>query len=181
MYLILKIEDYNKDYIIFGKKTKNNIIKNSNFYSIQYSNDLFILNNVVLKFELKDIYIEHYFNKIKINFSYENNEYIINLLRNIEKDILKLFKLQYNDKVQLKNKDFKLTEQLNKNNIKCIDFDNSIITDKNMNDNIIDLYIQKLKDSNIDNNYINKIPIYLKLSGIWENNESYGIIYKFFI
>ena len=49
MNVVLSKENYHVNNIIFGNKTPNNIIENSDFYTIHYSDELIYLNHIVYK------------------------------------------------------------------------------------------------------------------------------------
>jgi hypothetical protein len=150
MLLTINSSQFNIDNIIIGDKTKNNIIKNSYFYPLKYSNKLYTTTNIPIGFNIKCNNIEHYYNKFKCNFSNIDNIDTINQIIYIEHNILKYLYNIYNKLPQ-----YNLKEQLSKNYIKLVN--NSDITTN--------------KDINID--------IILKISGIWVDDDNYGITYKF--
>jgi hypothetical protein len=146
MILVKKLCQYDSNNIYFSYPMKNNVMNNGNFTKIFYSLDMFILNGLYFKLNLDISDIEYYINKKILYFNLnEDNMDIINLIKNIEKDIL--------SKSSIFNKicNNLLYKQLMKGKIK-IHSDNS----KNKNKNII-----------------------LKISGIWEDETSYGLNFKF--
>ena len=149
MNIVIDIDDFNKDHLFLQEPVKNNIIDDSKFIRIIYSNNIFAVNTVYIVFNLQIINIENYFNKHKFSFNVKQNTKPINQLKCIEESIL--------DKVFINNKKpvFRLYEQLNSGNLKL--FKDSL----------------KLYKLNSDNEFI------LKISGIWENEYDYGITYKF--
>jgi len=149
MNIVIDIDEFNKDYIFLQEPVKNNIIDDSKFIRIIYSNNIFAVNTVYITFSLNISQIENYFNKYKFVFNIKQNTNPINQLKSIEESIL--------DKVFINNKKpvFRLYEQLNSGNLKL--FKDSL----------------KLHKINSDNEFI------LKISGIWENEYEYGITYKF--
>jgi hypothetical protein len=149
MIITLNFNHFNKDNIIIGQKTKNNIIDNSFFYTLNYSNSLFTTNNISFCFSLKSNNIENYYNKYKSNFYLSKNIDIIHKLIGVEYDILSTF----HNKTKLPC--YKLKEQLNKNIIKFISNTDSIDLTKN------------------------NLKLIIKISGIWDDETNYGIIYKF--
>ena len=56
MIIAIDQDQYNKDYILFSEKTKNNILNNGNFYRIFYSPSSFSMNGVHLYFDLQNIH-----------------------------------------------------------------------------------------------------------------------------
>ena len=149
MNIVIDIDEFNKDYIFLQEPVKNNIIDDSKFIRLIYSNNIFAVNTVYIVFNLQIINIENYFNKHKFLFNVKQNTKLINQLKSIEESIL--------DKICINNKKpvFILYEQLNSGNIKL--FKDSL----------------KLHKINKDNEFI------IKISGIWENEDEYGITYKF--
>ena len=149
MNIVIDIDDFNKDYIFLQEPVKNNIIDDSKFIRIIYSNNIFVINTVYIVFNLNIIQIENYFNKHKFVFNVKQNTKPINQLKYIEESIL--------DKIFINNKKpvFRLYEQLNSGNIKLF------------KDNL------KSHKINSDNEFI------IKISGIWDNEYEYGITYKF--
>ena len=149
MNIVIDIDEFNKDYIFLQEPVKNNIIDDSKFIRLIYSNNIFAVNTVYIVFNLQIVNIENYFNKHKFLFNVKQNTKLINQLKSIEESIL--------DKICINNKKpvFRLYEQLNSGNIKL--FKDSL----------------KLHKINKDNEFI------IKISGIWENEYEYGITYKF--
>ena len=149
MNIVIDIDDFNKDYIFLQEPVKNNIIDDSKFIRIIYSNNIFVINTVYIVFNLNIIQIENYFNKHKFVFNVKQNTKPINQLKYIEESIL--------DKIFINNKKpvFRLYEQINSGNLKLF------------KDNL------KIHKINNDNEFI------IKISGIWENEYEYGITYKF--
>ena len=77
MFLCIHLDDFKKENILINNKIRNNIITNSYFYRLYYSNNNFISNGIVLCFNLVDIQIEKYFNKNKLIFNKLANSNII--------------------------------------------------------------------------------------------------------
>ena len=106
MNIVIDIDEFNKDYIFLQEPVKNNIIDDSKFIRLIYSNNIFAVNTVYI------VNIENYFNKHKFLFNVKQNTKLINQLKSIEESIL--------DKICINNKKpvFRLYEQLNSGNIK---------------------------------------------------------------
>jgi len=150
MYLL--INNFNKNNLFLSEKQKNNILQGSDFYRLFYSDCDITLNGVYLNYEIVNINIQKYFNKIKCIFDEtENKKTVLNII-NIEKNILNLFKPILN-----RNPIFTIEEQLKQNFIK-------IFTEKNTNYGKYE-----------------KINILLKISGIWVDNENFGLTFRFLI
>lgn len=148
MILSIDKEQFHISNICFGEKNKNNIIDNSNFYGITYTNELFTVHHLYIHFQLRNIYVEKYFNKYKIVLKDENsNAAVLDGLADIEDDILTLFDvgMVYNTK---------LHEQIFNNNLKFV------------------------SNNNLDRKSFSTANFLLKISGIWENGREIGLIYK---
>jgi hypothetical protein len=104
------------------------------------------MNNITLYFTLNNITIEPYFNKYKCKIN-NDNECIKQRLINLERLLLN----KYNN---IKQKTFKLQEQLNNNNLKLF------------------------SNKPIDNAKHSHINVIIKISGIWESITEIGLIYK---
>lgn len=154
MYVTLNLDQFDINNIFTSEKTKNNIMNHSDFYRLYFSNDEMVMNGIYLNFDLKNVTIEKYFNKIKCCYdeSCYNSE-IINKIVNIEKGIV--------DKSEDINSKscYRIDEQLSHKYIK--------IFDQN-----------KLKLGHHKN-----LSILLKISGIWSSNKTqqYGLTFRFFI
>lgn len=88
MYVVLDIEDFNINNIFHQEKVKNTVMDNSNFLRVNYSNELFILNGIFIKFSLQLYTIEKSFNKYKCLFDVKNHPDIIQQFSNIEKHMM---------------------------------------------------------------------------------------------
>lgn len=154
MNIILDCEDkkhsFNIYNVYFGEKVPNTIVENSSFYNIIYSTNKITLSNLHILILLKSINLTNYYNKYKVFFIPSINFKIINKMKKIEQEILLKFKKFRTKKTPV----FNLYNQILTKQIKV---------------NSKELISQK-KDT---------IQLLLKISGIWENNTNYGIIYSF--
>ena len=155
MNILLPINQYENKHIYFSRPIKNMIINNSNFIGITYSNNNIVLNYIYFHFNILFSFTDKYFNKYKYVFdinSNKNKEYIKQIIK-IEVDIL--------TKINILNKrpKYKLKEHIQSG--------------------IVKLYNE---NNNNNNNNINEnTKLLIKISGIWENDVNYGIIYKFIL
>ena len=149
MNVILELEQFDVNNVYFQESVKNTIMDNSNFIRVIYSNSVFMLNGIFIKFNLNIIHVEKSFNKFKCVFEKQRNTNEIVAISTIEKDLL--------SKINIANKKpiYRISEQLTNGFIK-------IFIDNN-----------KLFNNNNQHEFI------LKISGIWENESDYGITYKF--
>ena len=144
----------NPNYIIINSKTKNNIMANSDFWRIYYSDENVSFNGVYIKFKLKDIMIDKYFSKIKCCFKdNEQNKHTINKLLKIEKIIL-------NKMINTNNcATYRIEEQLNQ------------------------YFIKIFPTGSIKLGKYDEITFLLKISGLWSTDiqKKYGLTFRFFI
>jgi len=94
MNLIIILEQFNNENIYFKPAIENNIIEDSTFVKIIYSNNLVTLNSLFIDIPLKIHYIENYFKKKKYSFDIEKNKEILQKIYTIEENILN----KYNSK-----------------------------------------------------------------------------------
>ena len=153
MFLSLTPEQFKIHYILFTDKVDNKVINNSDFYRIMYSDEISVMTGLNIFFSLSNINIERYFQKVKCSILDSNNTKIINALKEIEELILRKFNILNTNKKCILN----IASQLKNNYIK-------IYTNK---------YISYGKKT--------KLNLLLKISGIWESENEYGITFRFFI
>ena len=107
MYVVLDVDDFNINNIFYQDKVKNTVMDNSNFLRVNYSNELFILNGIFIKFNLKLYSIEKSFNKYKCLFDGKTHTDIIAQFSLIEKHLME----KYNSTT--KTPIYRISEQLN--------------------------------------------------------------------
>ena len=154
MYLTIPTNDFEINNVIISDKSKNNVIENSFFYRMYYSNDLVSMNGIYIKFNLYDLEIEEYYNKIKCNFSRydDRNKFLIRQLTTIEHEILKNY-------IQLtQNPVYTIREQLMNYYIKLFHKENNRLIGK-----------------------ISSVSVILKISGLWLTNKEHGLTFRFII
>lgn len=154
MFFALELDQFDINNVLTSEKTKNNIMNNSDFYRLYFSNENISINGIFLQFDLENIKIEQYFNKIKCCFGETNKN--LNTIKNIigiEKNILDIC-----DDINIKPS-YRIEEQMSNKYIKIFDQ-------------------KKLKLGNY-----NKLSVLLKISGIWSSNQQkeYGLTFRFFI
>tara|TARA_Y100000748_G_scaffold287067_1_gene270881 strand:- start:3477 stop:3956 length:480 start_codon:yes stop_codon:yes gene_type:complete len=89
MNVILDISQFDKDCVHFQKPVRNTVMDNSNFIRVVYSNELFSLNGLFVKFSLRNARTERYFAKFKCSFGRNDNEEVVRQLINLEGEILR--------------------------------------------------------------------------------------------
>ena len=150
MNLIVNINKFDNRSIYFCESIKNNIVKNSDFIRILYLTQYMSLNGLYLLVHLTDINCERYNNKYKYSFNVSNNFDIIEKIKAIEIDILN----KYYILKQTKTPSYDIYQMIKNGNITY--FTNFI---------------------NLNNKQ--ECSFLLKISGLWETNDKYGLAYKF--
>ncbi len=129
--------------------TKKNIIMNGNFTKIIYSDNNFTLNGIYLNCPFS---IEQIDNNIQKNIIFNiENERFFNEIVKIENSILDYYRNKNNI---TKQPQYLLFNQIANQHIKLYNQNNMLFTNSNTH-------------------------IVLKISGIWENAEYFGLTYKF--
>ena len=150
--MFLLIKNYDNSKLILSEKQKNTILQGSDFYRIYYSDENITINGIYLQYKITNVNIQKYFNKIKCIFDLDKNSQVISNILNLEKNILNNFKNFIN-----KDQEFIIKDQLRQGFIK-------IFTEK-------DIVYGKYKDINL----------ILKISGLWVQENSYGLTFRFLI
>jgi hypothetical protein len=88
MYIVLELDDLNINNVFFQEKVKNTVMDNSNFSRVIYSNELFMLNGIFVKFALNLQTVEKSFNKYKCLFDVKLHSDIISKIYTIEKKLM---------------------------------------------------------------------------------------------
>lgn len=156
MFISIDHTQFNKHNIILSDKLNNNIMENGFFYRIFYSDTFYSSNGIIINFNLKNVTLENYFNKIKCYHNKSNNQDIINNITTIEKNLIELL---FKNKILNKKITpiYKIKEQLNNNFIKIYyDIYHDIIHKKNIN-------------------------LVLKISGLWNTDYECGITFRFYL
>ena len=91
MLLTLNITDIDITNLIFNKSTNNNIIKDSRFIKIIYSNKFFSLNSIIIDINFLYSNKINKYNKSFYNFDSSKNITTISKLIDLENQIINLF------------------------------------------------------------------------------------------
>jgi hypothetical protein len=163
MNIVLTTSQYNVDNIYFIEPIVNTIMENSVFIKLIYSNSIIILNGLYLQLDLNLISSEVYFKKLKHTYDINNvnNNNVLNNIYNIENGILD----KYNSNKKKKNI---IHDALITGVIKL--YPNTRYND-DMESNTLTSSISKF-------NSTSTTVFILKISGIWENDNEYGLTYK---
>jgi len=148
MNIVLTHNQFNSNNIYFNEPIQNTVMDNSRFIKLIYSNENIMLNGIFLLLNIKIINKETYFKKIKISYDISNS---------INKEILmNIYKIEHN--ILLKYKSTKKPRS---------------IVHETLNSGVIKIFPNIDKDLNNSNN-----SFILKISGIWEDDNEYGLTYK---
>ena len=154
MNITIKKNEFDINNIYYLDPIKNTVIENSNFIRILYSNELFSLNGLYILLNFQNINSNINNNKVKYSFDcnlIENIE-LINFIKKLEYDILE------NSIINNKRPYYKLHEQISQGIIKMV--------------NILFIDPKNQEKKNLKEEFI------LKISGIWESENEYGLTYK---
>ena len=154
------IDNVNIYNLIISHPTANSIIPESKYYKLLYSTNDLTFYSLYVEITFKGITVNYSDNLITIN-KMENRD-IIYKLKLLEINILKNLNL-YNKKCN-----YKLGESLDNNIIKYVN-------------NYENISISHNKDTINSNSISKNTNIILKISGIWESNNYYGISFKFIL
>jgi hypothetical protein len=145
MNIAKRLDQYNDFYVYFCEPIKNNIMTDSNFIRILYSNEIMTLSGIYLIININDMQCEKYYNKYKCIFNPNYHNEMIQKIKQIEENLLQKCDIQN------KTPQYKIYEQLKNGFIKIF----HEVNPKQANSFIV------------------------KISGIWETQNSYGVTYKF--
>jgi len=122
MNIVKQLDQYDESCVYFGEPIKNNVMNDSVFIRILYSNSLMTLSGIYLLINIQELECEKYYNKFKCSFNTERHIGIIHKLKQFEIDLL--------EKIEIKNKlpQYKIYD-LFKNGV--FKFFNEIITREN--------------------------------------------------
>jgi len=156
MYLTLPISSINNRFIFYNNKIKNNVFPDSIFTRLLYSTPHFTMNGIFCSVVFKILKTSNSFGKNKcfIDTSSSTSNSSIAFLKKIEYDILTNYANKNEDNIGHRTPVYSLTDNLHNN--KTINVFNNIT-------------IQN------ENTFI------LKIFGIWETNNHYGLTYKFVV
>jgi hypothetical protein len=159
----IPINDFSVNSISFGYKINNNIIDNNYFYNITYSTVDYNIINIFTHIYIQDYTIETnksddpHIKKFFFKFKDEFNLKTIETIRQLEEHILKNANIS---KIPI----YKLYRQFQKQYFNVFMTKHKYL---HLNDESKEEEKQK--------------RIYIKITGIWENETEYGLVYKLFI
>lgn len=150
MNIAKQLEQFNINNVYFTDAIKNTVMDNGEFIRVIYSTPNMALNGISLLVKISNLQIEKYYNKLKCIFNITSNRETIDKIKNFENEVLE--KYNCNHKIICRN----IGQQLEKGFLKLYSNSNIIVNEKKSSADYL-----------------------LKISGIWENDNEYGITYKF--
>jgi hypothetical protein len=158
MLLVIPHNSIDFWYISFGEKTTNAIIEAGNYYSVLYITPDMSISVIHIGFTLKNITMISHFNKYRCSYNETSdaNHTIINNLINIERGILTRFNTK-------KRAVFRMPKVKEMSTMNC--FVNMVGIDPSIS-------VSALGP---------ELNIIMKVSGVWETEDEYGLIFKFFV
>lgn len=145
MIIVDNLNNFQSNYLYYTDSVDNNIMENSSFIRILYSNKDFTTNGLYFHLPIKNIKYQIINKKVKFFYDVKENETMLNNIYLIENQILENYSID-------KEKIFTINKLLNMGTLKS-----------------------NYETINTTYNFI------LKISGIWENKNSYGVTYKIII
>jgi hypothetical protein len=111
MNIVKSLDQYDENSVHFSESIKNNVMVDGQFIRILYSTPGFSLNGIYLYFNMRDVFVEKYFNKYKCSFDIANHRAICEKLCEIEYNILNMVNIK-------KIPQYKIQEQVSSGHIK---------------------------------------------------------------
>jgi len=166
MNILLHANDFNISNIYFLDK-KTNMIMDGVFTKIIFSNNCLSMNGIYIDFYIKNVMTNRIQSKNIIQLDMINNKDIIQKICEIEKQLLDYY-VQYFSSVSEKNdRSFHYSNERRTN----IQNKNITCTLKNQFQNGSIKYYKEY-------DYLKSGLFYIKISGIWENQNEIGITFK---
>jgi hypothetical protein len=137
---------------MYSYKIKNNVVENNYFYNMTYSNDKYTLSNLYIFVPLTGFNVEKQGDRYILKYDLEQNKELIYQLKTIEEQILLQCRIS-------KTPNYKLYKQFQKQ--------------------AFNVFTAACHFKTIGGNTVN--GIYIKMTGLWENETDYGLVYKIFI
>ena len=149
MYLVLDANQITPEHILTQAAVRNTVMPDSNFIRIVYSDGVMALNGIHVRARLRVRRIEQYFNKYRCTIDLDKSAREIQTISSLEQMVLDQAGVQGKRPVK------RITEQLQQGYFK--------------------LFTEPARGVPRDDG-----PVFvLKMSGIWETSEEFGVTHKF--
>lgn len=188
MIITSSIEQFNSDYIYTYNPVKNNIMENSKFVRIIYSNSLFVLNGIYISFDFYDNSSDIVDNTITYPYPMHKNYNNYNHTNTPNNKNNNTNNNNNNNNTNNNNKT-KYFFNVNTNRSlvdKLISIEQHIMNKSKMSkEKLPKYYIAEqlqtgsIKIYNSKPDKPNNNSFILKISGFWETDNRYGLTYKF--
>jgi len=149
MYLVLEPGQVRSEYILTQSPIKNTVMENSDFIRIIYSDGVVALNGLHVRARLHTSRVEQYFNKYKCTIDVTRSDKAINELSRLEDAVLRQSGVVNKTPVR------RIANQLRLGSFKLFSDDQGGPGPRRQS-----IYV-------------------LKMSGVWETAEEYGVTHKF--
>jgi len=158
MNIALRLNQFQIDYVHFMKTCKNIVMENSLFVKLLYSDENMIMNSIYIEFPIK---VRDLARNV-IAYSVDENQALLQQFANIEMQIIESYQFATGcQKLPI----YSLQTMLDKGTFKY---------------NYISYYSGTDNKKNVDKQ-IFKEKFVMKISGIWENADAFGINFKLFV
>lgn len=149
MNILINYNTYDANNVFFSEAIKNTIIDNSVFRRLVYTPDNYSLNSLHFMISIQNAVIKKYYNKYKCYINHTT-------LNQVEINKMLSIEKSILNRVDIKNKRpiTQISDLLNQKHIKLF------------------------SSSPLKDNYEN-FRVVLKISGIWETEDTYGLTFKF--
>jgi hypothetical protein len=149
MNILINYNTYDANNVFFSEAIKNTIIDNSVFRRLVYTPDNYSLNSLHFMISIQNAVIKKYYNKYKCYINHTTSNQV---------EINKMLSIEKSilSRVDIKNKRpiTQISDLLNQKHIKLF------------------------SSNHLKDNYEN-FRVVLKISGIWETEDTYGLTFKF--
>ena len=149
MNILINYNTYDANNVFFSEAIKNTIIDNSVFRRLVYTPDNYSLNSLHFMISIQNAVIKKYYNKYKCYINHTT-------LNQVEINKMLSIEKSILNRVDIKNKRpiMQISDLLNQKHIKLF------------------------SSNSLKDNYEN-FRVVLKISGIWETEDTYGLTFKF--
>tara|TARA_Y100000389_G_C17310332_1_gene437645 strand:+ start:282 stop:746 length:465 start_codon:yes stop_codon:yes gene_type:complete len=149
MYLVLEPEQVKAQYILTHAPVRNTVMHDSDFIRLLYSDGVIALNGLHVRARLRALRVEQYFNKFRCTLDIARSAREVQTISSLEQMVLEQAGIRNKRAVK------RITEQLQQGSF-------------------------KLFSESARSRHRSGSPVFvLKMSGIWETAEEYGVTYKF--
>ena len=166
MNLLLNLTDVSLDKIYFSDK-KTNMIMDGFFTKLMFSNDYVTMHGLYIDMPIKNPMVNKIYSRNVLQLDIYNNKDIIQKFIDIEHQLLQYYSMFY--QLSINESDTCMSIRDRKNKSKSFSY--------NLKSQLQNGSIKYYKDMN-DSQSAKTSFFYIKISGIWENQDEIGITFK---